>query len=157
MKTKIWYFALVIALVACSTSPKGETSEEKQYDITGTYEMEREESEDCAMKLVITEERGKYHFHLTTTNRDMIGELIIDEEDGELTLILPDIVWDDFKEDALDDDIEGVNKPQILDLEFYFDKEVNSLNMQNYGNSMNSYIVFSECGGKFIELKKKIY
>lgn len=173
MKTKIFLTTLLLAVFsACSSKTSQQESAENNQETTqtvaadnqfdfmlGTYELSKDEmgAEACNMKLILEKNDDKYQYHLTTSKRDLKGEAIVKEDDAEqVWVILPKIQWDDYQGEIAEgeEDKERDPKPTTQDVEFMYDKDNNSLTMQNYGNNMNFYVIFGECDIKYISLNR---
>ncbi|MDA6068145.1 hypothetical protein NJT12_00810 [Flavobacterium sp. AC] len=83
-------------------------------------------------------------------------------ESGEKYIVLEGIKWDDYEgdisredeNDSIADSKTASAEPEIpvgIDASYVKD----TLTIQNYGNSMNSYTKISECDRKYIQLIKK--
>lgn len=131
--------------------------------IEGTYETQSEgnDSDDCKISLEITKTKDGYSYFLKTKTRQLKGIVnFSSEESGEKYLVLEDIKWDEYEgdishEDEESDSIANIEKPEPeipVGIDAGYVKD--TLTIQNYGNSMNSYTKLSECGRKYIRLIK---
>lgn len=122
-----------------------------KYDfLLGTYTMEEDDACSCKMKLTIDKKDEEYTYHLITGKRDIKGIIKILDEDDELYVQLPEVEWSESQSP------ESPNPSKdIFGADFYYNKEDNSFLVQNYGDSMNYFVIFSECSdNKYVILKK---
>lgn len=137
---------------------------EKPFDkklIEGTYETKTEEN-DCQLSLQITKTKSGYSYFLKTKTRQIKGTATFKiQKYGEKYLILEGIKWDEYEgdisheeeNDSISDSETSSKELEIpVGIEASYVKD--TLTIQNYGNSMNSYTKLSECGRKYILLIK---
>ena len=132
--------------------------------IEGTYETKAEEndSDDCQLSLQITKTKSGYSYFLKTKTRQLKGIATFKiQKYGEKYLILEGIKWDEYEgnisheeeNDSVSDSETSSKELEIpVGIEASYVKD--TLTIQNYGNSMNSYTKLSECGRKYIRLIK---
>ncbi|MCD0464529.1 hypothetical protein [Flavobacterium sp. ENC] len=121
-------------------------------------------SEDCDLSVQITKTKEGYTYFLQTSERKLNGKASVTQnEAGEKYVTLEGIQWDDYEGDISNeeetDSVSNLEKtakdieiPVGIDASYVKD----TLTIQNYGNSMNSYTKISECGAKYIRLVKQI-
>lgn len=134
-----------------------------QETIEGIYETKPEEgsSDECKITLEITKTKTGYSYFLKTKTRKLKGIANFTKENsGEQYLILEGIKWDEYEGDISEEDESdsiSESKPKELEIPVGIDASYakDTLTIQNYGNSMNSYTKLSECGRKYIQLIKK--
>lgn len=116
----------------------------------------------CDISVEITETKDGYHYFLKTNVRKVKGKATFStNESGEKYLVLEGIKWDEYEGDISNEEendsvADSKPKPELeipvgIDASYVKD----TLTIQNYGNSMNSYTKISECGEKYIQLIKK--
>jgi len=120
-------------------------------DITGYYQII--DSSYCKFDLEITKSDNQYFYNINTENQNFKGEMEISVSDNEIIISFTEIEWAEYG-GMLDDDGEPVRndleKPIGIDAEW----KNGEIFFQNYGNSMNYYTKFMNCGEKFITLRK---
>lgn len=176
MEKPFYLFLTLILLLSCSdkkpaAAPEANTSKDtivlqvsnNKDQIEGTYETQREgnEPDDCKISLEINKTKEGYSYFLKTKTRQLKGIAnFTTEESGEKYLVLESIKWDEYNgdishEDEENDSIANAEKPELeipVGISASYVKD--TLTIQNYGNSMNSYTKLSECGRKYIQLIK---
>ncbi|KRB59325.1 hypothetical protein [Flavobacterium sp. Root186] len=146
---------------------KNSVTLEKPFDkkwIEGTYETKPEENDsgECRLLLEITKTKNGYAYFLKTKTRELKGIATFKiQKYGEKYLILEGIKWDEYEgdisheeeNDSISDSKTSTKELEIpVGIEAGYSKD--TLTIQNYGNSMNSYTKLSECGRKYIQLIK---
>lgn len=168
-------FLLLSFLSACENKPKPivekdtpdsnislETKANKE-SVEGLYETRTEPgaSNDCKISVEITKTKNGYTYFLNTKLRKLKGKAtFITNESGEKVIVLEDIPWDEFEGDISNegetDSIESTESKEVeIPVGIGANYVKDTLTIQNYGNSMNSYTKLSECGRKYIQLIKK--
>ena len=111
-------------------------------------EMENIESHyvnyDDSINLIIIKDDNGYKYKMTTPNRSLEGKINI-SDDLEY-LILDGMQWASWEIDEIPQEL-----PEGVDV--YIDE--GELIIQNYGNSMNHYVIFDDIEEKYIHLIKK--
>ena len=126
--------------------------------IEGTYVVinEPEESDQCAMTIIIEKASGRYTFKFITESRSLSGKLSVEATESKdgYYISLEGIEWSEY-EGELDD--EGEAKAKDLPLPNGINGVIqdNEITIQNTGNSMNYYVKLEDCGKKYIRLKKQ--
>ncbi|MFT6138457.1 MAG: hypothetical protein ACJA0U_001233 [Salibacteraceae bacterium] len=160
MKKTIQILLLTLVLISCQNSEKKEienssSTETLLFDIEGIYTFSDTLSK-CNLTLEITKEIELYKYKLKTPTRSLKGEISLEanKESDAYSLILNGIEWSE-NYGALDQNSEPIDQNVALPkgLEGTIDK--NEITIQNYGNSMNSYLQLGECDVKYIHLKKQ--
>jgi hypothetical protein len=165
----IIYTIFSILLVSACTNKKGETVIEKdapkteipiqtnknEESIEGIYK-----TAECDISIEITKTKDGYQYFLKTNLRKLKGKATFSKnESGEKYLVLEGIQWDEYEGDISNQENESITESQPKELEIPVGIDANyvkdTLTIQNYGNSMNSYTKISECGLKYIQLIKK--
>lgn len=129
----------------------------KEESIEGIYK-----TAECDISLEITKTKDGYQYFLKTNIRKLKGKATFSKnESGEKYLVLEGIQWDEYEGDISNEEendsvADSKPKPELeipvgIDASYVKD----TLTIQNYGNSMNSYTKISECGLKYIQLIKK--
>lgn len=117
---------------------------------------------ECDISLEITKIKNEYQYFLKTNIRMLKGKATFSKnESGEKYLVLEGIQWDEYEGDISNEEendsvTDSKPKPELeipvgIDASYVKD----TLTIQNYGNSMNSYTKISECGLKYIQLIKQ--
>ncbi|WP_337967788.1 hypothetical protein [uncultured Flavobacterium sp.] len=130
--------------------------------IEGLYKTEPDpnSTEECEISLEIAKIKSDYVYSLKTKLRKVKGKATFStNESGEKYIVLEGIKWDDYEgdisnedeTDSISDSKEALEIPVGIDASYVKD----TITIQNYGNSMNSYTKISECGRKYIQLIKK--
>ena len=129
MKNSLLILTLFI-ISSCGQTKKKDI----QTEYTGTYKTDT--AKDCVIELIITSQSDGYHYKIKTSTREQEGLLEITKIEQEVYLKFIGLLGTEPK-----DEIEGqyTNKTIVI---------------QNYGNSMNQYLNFSECDIKYLELLK---
>ncbi|WP_343696008.1 hypothetical protein [Flavobacterium sp.] len=176
MKKYYSLFAILVLLSSCNdkkpeTLSKANISKDtialqtgnNENVIEGIYETQAEEnnSDDCAISLKMTKTKDGYSYFLKTKTRQLKGiATFTTEESGEKYLVLEGIKWDEYEgdishEEEENDSIASLEKPELeIPVGITAGYVKDTLTIQNYGNSMNSYTKLSECGRKYIRLIK---
>lgn len=129
-------------------------------DISGAYEEadDREPdslNEGCHIIALITKDAKGYTYRLTTPENHYKGKLTVNSNPDKTN----DIVFEgipfaeyegDISKDGSDASDNKLKKPTGLGGVMSGD----TIDMQNYGNSMNYYVQLGDCGLKFIRLIK---
>lgn len=167
--------ALVISfflITACSDKTKTAIIPQEQTKNTATLPAQKSTesfegiytSEDCDLSVQITKTKDGYAYFLETSARKVNGKATIAQnESGEKYVTLQGIQWDDYEGDiSNEDETDSVSNPEktTKDIEIPVGIDASyvkdTLTIQNYGNSMNSYTKISECGAKYIRLIKNL-
>lgn len=140
--------------------PKTEISvatNKKEESIEGIYQ-----SEECDISLEITMTKDGYKYFLKTNIRKVDDKATFSKnESGEKYLVLEGIKWDEYEGDISNEEesdslADSKTKPELeIPVGIGASYVKDTLTIQNYGNSMNSYTKISECGEKYIQLIKK--
>ncbi|MBF4517148.1 hypothetical protein IRZ71_12365 [Flavobacterium sp. ANB] len=131
--------------------------------IGGYYETITDNNNDCSVSISIMELKTGYFYILQTKSRNISGKVRFStNESGEKYLVLEGIKWDEYKgeisdEEETDSISDSKTAPKELEIPVGIDASYvkDTLTIQNYGNSMNSYTKISECGRKYIQLIRK--
>lgn len=110
----------------------------------------------CKFELEFKLKNEKLNYHIKTEKRKINGIAKISiHEDGRVYIIFP-IEWDDYQGDMTLDTYEQYTGEKPQNVSMRFDPELKTIMFQNYGNAMNNYIIFDECGNdKAITLKNE--
>ncbi|WP_291147744.1 hypothetical protein [Flavobacterium sp. UBA7680] len=177
MKKYYCLFVTLILLSSCSDKKPAAATEanipkdtialqtnKNESSIEGIYQTQLEENDsgDCKISLEISKTKDVYSYFLKTKTRQLRGIAnFTTEETGEKYLVLEGIKWDEYEgdisheeeNDSISDSETSSKELEIpVGIEASYVKD--TLTIQNYGNSMNSYTKLSECGRKYIRLIK---
>lgn len=110
---------------------------------------------DCNFKLIISKKFNEYFYDIKIDNKKLTGKITFNRslEEQKLFLTFEGIKWAEY-EGELDDNVEPINKNLELPIGIQSLWQEEEIFIQNYGNSMNYYTKFSECGDKYITLQK---
>lgn len=166
---------ITLLLLACNNKPKPvvlqitpektaiDSINKKSESIEGFYETKPEPNStgECGISVEIKKGKSGYTYFLKTKLRKVKGiASFTKNESGEKYITLEGIKWDDFEGDiSREEESDSLSnsstkEPEIpvgIDASYVKD----TLTIQNYGNSMNSYTKISECDRKYIQLIKK--
>lgn len=125
--------------------------------IQGVYTavVDSNNDDECKLVIKLIKTKGGYSFSLRTNKRNVQGKakLVINGPD-EKYILLEDIPWDEYEGNISNEDTVETKDVEIpIGIDFFYRKD--TLTIQNYGNSMNYYTKFGECGAKYIQLVKK--
>jgi len=162
-KTLIFLSFIYLILTSCNQKtesnpaagdPKIENivkEELSQDEIEGTYK-----ADGCDLSVIISKIKNDYQYTFKTSIRTLKGKATYSKNNsGEKYITLEGIKWDEFEGD-ISDESDSVSKKELeipVGIDALYVKD--TLTIQNYGNSMNSYTKISECGLKYIQLIKK--
>lgn len=128
---------ILLILFLVFISAYGQVNKKINKEYTGTYKSK--DFKGCPISLIITSGSDGYHYKIKIKTREKEGRLKILKEGSDVYLSFVGLIGKKPKKE-----VEG----QI---------NGNSIVIQNYGNTMNEYLVFSECNNtKYIELSKII-
>jgi hypothetical protein len=166
---KIIYIIFSITLISACTNKKAEIVTEKDTSKTeiSIQTDKNEESiegiyktKECDISIEITKTKNGYQYFLKTNLRKVKGKATFSKnESGEKYLVLEGIKWDEYEGDISNQENDSITESEPKELEIpvgigaSYAKD--TLTIQNYGNSMNTYTKISECGLKYIQLIKK--
>ncbi|TCN61339.1 hypothetical protein D0809_21810 [Flavobacterium circumlabens] len=161
----------ILFITACSDKQKTATTPQEQTKNTANLPVQKSSesiegiysSDECALSVKITKTKDGYAYFLETSARKVKGNATVTKnESGEKYVTLEGIQWDDYEGDISNEDetdsvsnqektAKEIEIPVGIDASYVKD----TLTIQNYGNSMNSYSKLSECGAKYIRLIRK--
>ncbi|MFY1045499.1 hypothetical protein [Chryseobacterium sp. GP-SGM7] len=124
------------------------------FKIEGIYEVKKEK--DCRMSLILYYQKNQLKYKLKTETHEFSdnAEIELNEKKDGYYITFKNIEWSEYL-GGLDNEGEPIDKnlelPNSVSGSLYKDQ----ITIQNYGNSMNYYVVFDDCGEKYIELIKK--
>ncbi|WP_394775206.1 hypothetical protein [Flavobacterium sp.] len=170
----LFIFFVILSFSACANREKpvlekklstdiALQTNQKTESIEGIYETQPDENitGECKVSVEIKKEKKDYSYFLKTNLRKLKGiARFTTNESGEKYIVLEGIKWDEFEGDISheeesdsisDSKTKAPEIPTGIDASYVKD----TLTIQNYGNSMNSYTKISECGRKYIQLIKK--
>ena len=126
-----------------------------QNDFSGTYNVVNDgtTTETCDFSIILKQEATGYSYELITDKRDVKGNASFQQEDEGALLTLEGITWDEYEGDISNE--ETANTEQELPVGVAIMVKNDTIHIQNSGNVMNSYTVFTECGKKYIVLAKQ--
>ncbi|MBB4801006.1 hypothetical protein HNP37_001045 [Flavobacterium nitrogenifigens] len=156
-------FLTYLILTACNQKaesnpaagdPKIENTVKEQLskdEIEGTYK-----ADGCDLSVIISKIKNDYQYTFKTSIRTLKGKATYSKNNsGEKYVTLEGIKWDEYEGD-LSNESDSVSQKELeipVGIDALYTKD--TLTIQNYGNSMNSYTKISECGLKYIQLIKK--
>lgn len=162
-KIQIFIVSFYLILNACNqkaeTIPVAENSKNEiiiseknsQDEIEGTYQ-----ADGCDFSIIISKIKNDYHYTFKTNVRTLKGKATYSKNrSGEKYITLEGIQWDEYEGDISNEN-DSVPQKELeipVGIDALYVKD--TLTIQNYGNSMNSYTKISECGLKYIQLIKK--
>ena len=124
------------------------------FEIEGHYQLKKGNS--CKMNLTLYYQKNQLKYRLKTDTHDYSDDAEIELNDAKdgYYITFKNIEWSEYL-GGLDNEGEPIDKnleiPKSVSGTLYKDEIL----IQNYGNSMNYYVVFEDCGEKYIELVKK--
>jgi hypothetical protein len=133
------------------------------YAIEGIYKAESfketgEDSNVCDMTVEIKKSKEGYNYKLTLSDTTYAGSVTIskNEKDKSTFVTFKGIQWAEYEGDISNRDDNDDNRPSLeLPVDVGGQLLGNEIIIQNSGNAMNYYTVFSECGEKYIRLVKR--
>lgn len=155
------YFCL--ALINCNQKAEKTTlSEDSKQTIISSEIPQNDEVEGtynadgCDLSLIISKIKDDYYYALKTNLRTLKGIATFSKNSsGEKYITLEGIKWDEYEGDISNEN-DSVPQKELeipVGIDALYVKD--TLTIQNYGNSMNSYTKISECGLKYIQFIKK--
>jgi hypothetical protein len=161
-----------LVITACSDKPKTAIIPQEQPKNTAALPAQKSTesfegiytSEDCDLSVQITKTKEGYTYFLQTSTRKLKGKASITQnEAGEKYVTLERIQWEHYEGDiSNEEETDSVSNPEknAKDIEIPVGIDASyvkdTMTIQNYGNSMNSYTKISECGAKYIRLVRQI-
>jgi hypothetical protein len=136
---KIVLILFFCAFLSCTKTNTKEIKISTMENIEGHYV-----NYDDSVNLIIIKNDNGYKYKMAAPNRSLEGNINI--SDDHEYLILDGIQWASLEIDEIPQEL-----PESVSV--YIDK--NELIIQNYGNSMNNYVIFDDIGEKYIHLTKK--
>lgn len=129
-----------------------EKNQDLIFDIEGDYESK---DTDCKMNLKLYHAEGKLKYDLKTDRKKItdFATLELNEKKDGYYITLKNIEWSENL-GATDSDGNAMDKNLPLPQEIQGSLSKNEITIQNYGNAMNNYEKFAECGLKYINLMK---
>nr|WP_314491831.1 hypothetical protein [uncultured Chryseobacterium sp.] len=125
------------------------------FDIEGLYQSK--ENANCKMDLKLYYSEGKLKYDLKTDRQTLtdFASLTLDEKKEGYYVTLKNIKWSE-NVGTVDSEGDAIDKNLSLPNEIQGSLDKNGITIQNYGNAMNNYEKFAECGSKYINLIKVI-
>lgn len=174
-QTKILFVIVSSIVAACNnkipesgiekTEPeKPVTSISNNQDLVeGIYTTQTDgvESGECKMSIEIIKTKNGYNYIFKTRSKNLKGIALFNTEGSEgKSLVLKGIKWDyyeggEMNEDENDSVSKSNTKEPEIPVDISADYVQDTLTIQNYGNSMDSYTKIEDCGRKYIQLIKK--
>lgn len=168
---RLAYVIFLIVLISCTKKANSSVEENipkktlllqtntDEESITGIYET-KPDSDDCSISIKIEKINENYTYFIKTSSRQLKGKATFTtNKSGEKFLVLEGIKWDEYEGDISNQEEDSILNSEPKELEIPVGIEAgyvkDTLTIQNYGNSMNSYTKLSECGRKYIQLIKK--
>ena len=138
-----------------ASSKKTYTEKEILDRIEGRY-VYQEILTNSILELNLVVKKNQLNYQIKTTKRNCTGlaKLSIDE-DGQIFIFIP-IEYDEYEGDLTSEDDKKSISEKPKEICMSFDPELNAFVFQNYGNTMNYYVILNEFGDdKYIELRKR--
>jgi len=162
-------FLAILFITSCGNKNNNSIIQEKNKvivldTISGFYktEIDSNETEACELSVEIFKTKNGYGYHLKTDLRNVKGKVrFIKDNPNELYIVFEGIKWDDYRGDLSnetdDDETNDDVEKETLEIPIGIEASVgiDTLTIQNDGNSMNSYTKIGECGRKYIRLIKQ--
>ncbi|MEO8535755.1 MAG: hypothetical protein ABI441_18505 [Flavobacterium sp.] len=161
----------ILFITGCSDKPKTAIMDKEQTKDTLSLPFQKSKepiegiytSDECGLSVKITKTKDGYAFFLQTSARKVNGKATLGKnESGEKYVTLEGIQWDDYEGDISNqEETDSVSNSETTAKEIEIPVGIDAsyvkdtLTIQNYGNSMNSYTKISECGAKYIYLIRK--
>ncbi|WP_157541457.1 hypothetical protein [Hymenobacter aerophilus] len=168
-------FSLALLLTACESQPQAGTSAPTAPatpdetpppppppldapptadQINGTYRADG--NTECSMQLTVAGQPEAYTYALTIGQKTRRGQLTVELTAGAPTvyLTLEGIKWASY-DGPLNDEGEAQQPGEVVPEGVGASWQNDTISLQNYGNSMNSYTVFADCPDKYITLVKQ--
>lgn len=123
------------------------------FEIEGHYHLKKGNS--CKMNLTLYYQKNQLKYKLKTDTHEFSddAEIELNEAKDGYYITFKNIEWSEYL-GGLDNEGEPIEKDLPIPKEVSGTLYKDEIIIQNYGNSMNYYMVF-ECGDKYIELIKK--
>ncbi|MFC7345850.1 hypothetical protein ACFQO9_03830 [Chryseobacterium zhengzhouense] len=127
--------------------------EKKIFEIEGHYQLKKGNS--CKMNLTLYYQKNQLKYKLKTDTHEFSddAEIELNEAEDGYYITFKNIEWSEYL-GGLDNEGDPIEKDLPIPKEVSGTLYKDEIIIQNYGNSMNYYVVF-ECGDKYIELIKK--
>lgn len=161
MKKIVSYTFALLVFILCQSNQPCNAQTGKLTDISGTYKSvsTEEETKSCDLSVKITKIKGHYFYHFNIAGQLLKGKVTIKETKGqkEMLIVFEGIEWAEYEGD-ISKDIENDDreKPEMkIPVGVGGNLLGKEITIQNYGNSMNYYVVFAACGQKYIKLIKQ--
>lgn len=142
-----------------------DSTNKNKESIEGLYKIQPDpnSTDECEISVEISKIKNDYVYFLKTKLRKLKGKATFStNESGEKYIVLEGIKWDDYEgdisnEDETDSISDSKQASAALEIPVGIDASYvkDTITIQNYGNSMNSYTKISECGRKYIQLIKR--
>lgn len=133
-------------------------------NIEGIYKSEKideNQEEACNLVIKINKRNGEYLYNFKSDERTLNGKVsfVRSIEENGVYIVFEGIEWAENEGDISNDlDNSADEKHEELELPVGVEEgsfSENEIDIQNYGNAMNSYLKLADCGAKFIHLKKQ--
>ncbi|GEM_PF-1443983 len=134
MKTFSETSKIVLMMILITISSCGKSNKKDIQEFTGTYKLD--DNNNCFIELLVTSNKDDFHYRIKTNKLEKEGRLEITKNENEVYFKFIGLFGTEPKEE-----ISGQ----------YMDKKIV---IQNYGNAMNEFTIFSECDMKYLELEK---
>lgn len=131
-------------------------------DISGYYKAvdaghPESTDEGCAIEVnILKKNTGAFTYNLIAGDTKHTGEVTLTKNnDKSMGIVFEGIPYAEFEGDISDGD-DDKERPQLkLPVGIGGILQGDTITIQNYGNSMNYYVVFEGCGAKYLQLVKK--
>lgn len=145
MKKILALGVVIISLVSCVNSHRktNDVPENEQDTLSGKYvAVDFEGGSACPIAIIIKKKGIDYSYHIVNGELDTVGKVTLSGS----SISLEGLKWSSY----LNDDEENETVSNSME----FEKDKDTLLIQNYGNAMNNYTKLA-CGAKFIKLVKQ--
>jgi hypothetical protein len=142
---------------ADTLSSNEKATQDKLHNIAGYYEeigeQETGDGEGCDVTFTITKAAKGYRYYLKESETEHEGKLTITTgADGSRAIVFEGIEYAEYEGDINKNTDSSITPELPVGIDGWLD--LDTIKMQNYGNSMNYYVKFSSCG-KYLRFVKK--
>ncbi|QNK64198.1 hypothetical protein H7F33_06845 [Pedobacter sp. PAMC26386] len=141
-------------------NPQSRKTVDSLPDISGLYQSAsgKEGISACDLSVKITKIKGQYFYQFNIAGEILKGKVTLRKTPGEkeMSIVFEGIKWAEYEGDVSSDTTDNVspNPQPKLPVGVAGSLLNGEIIIQNYGNAMNYYVVFTACGEKFITLTR---
>ncbi|MEJ7559271.1 MAG: hypothetical protein WKF66_13255 [Pedobacter sp.] len=121
---------------------------------------EPDELAKCSITITIFKVGQRYNYRFKSDSRVLEGKVSLEANENKdgFYITLEGIEWSEYEgELVIDEDGSSSSKEELkIPVGIQGLIKANEIFIQNYGNSMNSYVQLGECGKKYIVLKRQL-